>query len=245
MPSSASSTPSTPTLSLHDALPIWPRPTSPPPFGGQIPPPRRDGYRRRLWNSRRLPHHHRAARRPAFPVPPRPRNCACARSPRPFCRSEEHTSELQSRRDLVCRLLLPPPPPLPLFPYTTLFRSGHGQRVHPRLADKFHRLVGMGIDAAFGIAAAFLTIIVLRADQHSQFPLDHAIVLVRVVHDPFADRKSTRLNSSHVEISYAVFCFLHPLHSHSFPTRRSSDLATANESTPVWRTNSTASSGWV
>src|SRR5690606_34632257 len=35
------------------------------------------------------------------------------------------------------------------------------------------------------------------------------------------DRKSTRLNSSHVKISYAVFC----LHDrHSFPTRRSSDL---------------------
>src|SRR5690625_3950343 len=58
------------------------------------------------------------------------------------------------------------------------------------------------------------------------------------------DRKSTRLNSSHVAISYAVFClkkknkycvllfvFLlhllssHPLlYLHSFPTRRSSDL---------------------
>src|SRR5207249_4114045 len=36
------------------------------------------------------------------------------------------------------------------------------------------------------------------------------------------DRKSTRLNSSHVSISYAVFCSLHA--SHSFPTRRSSDL---------------------
>src|SRR5437868_6559569 len=37
-------------------------------------------------------------------------------------RSEEHTSELQSRFDLVCRLLPPPPRPT-LFPYTTLFRS--------------------------------------------------------------------------------------------------------------------------
>src|ERR1035441_5341361 len=35
-------------------------------------------------------------------------------------RSEEHTSELQSLRHLVCRL---PPPNAPLFPYTTLFRS--------------------------------------------------------------------------------------------------------------------------
>src|SRR5690349_20397276 len=41
------------------------------------------------------------------------------------------------------------------------------------------------------------------------------------------DRKSTRLNSSHVEISYAVFCCRAPRHSHSFPTRRSSDLAFA------------------
>src|SRR5699024_11158517 len=41
-------------------------------------------------------------------------------------RSEEHTSELQSRFDLVCRLLLQqfyPPSQSPLSPYTTLFRS--------------------------------------------------------------------------------------------------------------------------
>src|SRR5690554_5191801 len=56
------------------------------------------------------------------------------------------------------------------------------------------------------------------------------------------DRKSTRLNSSHVRISYAVFClkkknthyltshsfyfslYGHHRHLHSFPTRRSSDL---------------------
>src|SRR5262245_9868232 len=38
-------------------------------------------------------------------------------------RSEEHTSELQSLRHLVCRLLLVHPPASTLFPYTTLFRS--------------------------------------------------------------------------------------------------------------------------
>src|SRR5687768_8845755 len=38
-------------------------------------------------------------------------------------RSEEHTSELQSRLHLVCRLLLRRPPRSTLFPYTTLFRS--------------------------------------------------------------------------------------------------------------------------
>src|SRR5690606_20124512 len=39
------------------------------------------------------------------------------------------------------------------------------------------------------------------------------------------DRKSTRLNSSHVKISYAVFCWLSHLALRSFPTRRSSDLS--------------------
>src|SRR5947209_6983040 len=40
------------------------------------------------------------------------------------------------------------------------------------------------------------------------------------------DRKSTRLNSSHANISYAVFCLPADLRDlHSFPTRRSSDLA--------------------
>src|SRR5438477_293113 len=39
------------------------------------------------------------------------------------------------------------------------------------------------------------------------------------------DRKSTRLNSSHMSISYAVFCLYNDcLFLHSFPTRRSSDL---------------------
>src|SRR5437867_3243349 len=40
---------------------------------------------------------------------------------RTLLRSEEHTSELQSPYDLVCRLLHPTCPAL--FPYTTLFRS--------------------------------------------------------------------------------------------------------------------------
>src|SRR5439155_862117 len=44
------------------------------------------------------------------------------------------------------------------------------------------------------------------------------------------DRKSTRLNSSHVAISYAVFCFRDPQDLHSFPTRRSSDLRSTRES---------------
>src|SRR5688500_9661490 len=41
-------------------------------------------------------------------------------------RSEEHTSELQSPCNLVCRLVLPSAPSPPLFPYPTLFRSSPG-----------------------------------------------------------------------------------------------------------------------
>src|SRR5438034_379445 len=46
----------------------------------------------------------------------------------------------------------------------------------------------------------------------------------------FRDRKSTRLNSSHTVISYAVFCLkllADQRDLHSFPTRRSSDLSGA------------------
>src|SRR5690349_13234080 len=63
-------------LSLHDALPIFGSPTG----AGRLPPGRRD--------------------RPALLVGLR--RLGCER----HLRSEEHTSELQSRRDLVCRLLL-------------------------------------------------------------------------------------------------------------------------------------------
>src|SRR5438874_7495726 len=65
------------TLSLHDALPIWLGFSPAPPDQGPGPRPLR-----------------RAARR---------RTSTAAAG---WGRSEEHTSELQSRRDLVCRLLL-------------------------------------------------------------------------------------------------------------------------------------------
>src|SRR3990167_2082381 len=90
-------------------------------------------------------------------------------------RSEEHTSELQSQSNLLCRLLflmIRRPPRSTLFPSTTLFRSLHGRRRHA--ADA-------GLPARGGV-------------RHGREP------------EP-ADRKSTRLNSSHSQISYAVFCF--------------------------------------
>src|SRR5699024_12194547 len=88
------SAPGISTLSLHDALPISGRSAA-----GRGPP--RDGLRR----SRGSPAprcRHRPRRRGAAVVA-----SAAGRGVRPKReRSEEHTSELQSRFDLVCRLLL-------------------------------------------------------------------------------------------------------------------------------------------
>src|SRR5438874_3842492 len=75
------------TLSLHDALPIWLRHRQRRGAGGEA---RRRGR----------DHHHREQREEA-----RARQSARRDAPHQL-RSEEHTSELQSRRDLVCRLLL-------------------------------------------------------------------------------------------------------------------------------------------
>src|SRR5205814_8585446 len=94
--------------------------------------------------------------------------------------------------------LLPRPPRPTLFPYTTLFRSAriglairvdHRARpiadeirdalAHARLVERERRFVGLQRELG-----------PRRADHHRD---------VR-------DRKSTRLNSSHLGISYAVFC---------------------------------------
>src|SRR5690606_41977464 len=81
-------------------------------------------------------------------------------------------------------LLLRRPPRSTLFPYTTLFRS-----VDDR-AD------GGRLDGHRGVAD-------LRADRPVR-PLAPAHRADRA--GVVEDRKSTRLNSSHVKISYAVFC---------------------------------------
>src|SRR5207253_4764696 len=95
-----------------------------------------------------------------------------------------------------------PPPPSTLFPYTTLFRSpqparaGEDRRIGPlrrrhRQHDRLHVLqalvVGRYRRQRLGI----------HAGQEAQHLLERPHRL---------DRKSTRLNSSHVAISYAVFC---------------------------------------
>src|SRR5690606_42070028 len=90
--------------------------------------------------------------------------------------------------------LIPRPPTSPLLPYTTLFRS-HAI-VYPSTGRTANQLTTLS-------DALLLTV-----------PIGDPATLPALA-DPFdatrplaerADRKSTRLNSSHVKISYAVFC---------------------------------------
>src|SRR3712207_7481615 len=87
------------------------------------------------------------------------------------------------------------PPRSTLFPYTTLFRS-LGAR-HPRAGREEHRAVPelgrLGI-AFYGAVAVAVLLIGARAIRGADEPAEGG------------DRKSTRLNSSHANISYAVFC---------------------------------------
>src|SRR3712207_6898347 len=81
------------------------------------------------------------------------------------------------------------PPRSTLFPYTTLFRSRCGphavslSKQRPRSPVALLEQVAVGDDRVRGDLVTLV------------FALDHA-----------PDRKSTRLNSSHANISYAVFC---------------------------------------
>src|SRR5438876_8867080 len=91
-------------------------------------------------------------------------------------------------------LRTPPPPRSTLFPYTTLFRSVGVHPVHrPRRGQKLHRpscagdVDGTLAGAGWGRVPAVIALELADRRQHR-------------------DRKSTRLNSSHPSISYAVFC---------------------------------------
>src|SRR5690349_23347070 len=91
------------------------------------------------------------------------------------------------------------PPRSTLFPYTTLFRSGLGPQPVQRLAARIEVQRAEFRQAADGQEFA----------RVNSWP---------------SDRKSTRLNSSHVEISYAVFCLKKKkkknVHIHNFIDNR-------------------------
>src|SRR2546429_6645414 len=93
------------------------------------------------------------------------------------------------------------PPRSTLFPYTTLFRSnGAGSGTHVfGSRDRSHNVTIDGIDANEStVPNPQGNIQRLNPDNVEEFRT--------VTLGATADRKSTRLNSSHGYISYAVFC---------------------------------------
>src|SRR2546430_8215620 len=84
------------------------------------------------------------------------------------------------------------PPRSTLFPYTTLFRSNDeqlaGSKSHRPVAQFDVELAVDDEEEVVGVGMAVPHELALDADDHD------------------VDRKSTRLNSSHSQISYAVFC---------------------------------------
>src|SRR5256885_11815291 len=77
------------------------------------------------------------------------------------------------------------PPRSTLFPYTTLFRS---QGDIPTISSADGEIL-----------------ISLNKEKHGS-TRDYEVMLRKRLRERFPDRKSTRLNSSHLVISYAVFC---------------------------------------
>src|SRR5436190_4764276 len=105
----------------------------------------------------------------------------------------------------ICFLMIRRPPRSTLFPYTTLFRSP----IHRRR----QRLVGAG-----EVGDVLIRRLADGVRQRARLRLD---------------RKSTRLNSSHTVISYAVFCLKKkktaassaPRRTATRPIRRSSQVS--------------------
>src|SRR5206468_8181154 len=100
---------------------------------------------------------------------------------------------------------IPAPPSTTLFPYTTLFRSDRGNAGLEELQTEAFAMM-MKANQTPGVTNNLTT---FRANV-PQLWLDVDRVKAKSMNVPlsniFGDRKSTRLNSSHDQISYAVFC---------------------------------------
>src|SRR3712207_8947407 len=93
--------------------------------------------------------------------------------------------------------MIRPPPRSTLFPYTTLFRSPGQRPALGRSRSTGHRTTGAGDLAGNGDDTPTRGQVAQRRSHGVQVVGDQR---------PSQDRKSTRLNSSHANISYAVFC---------------------------------------
>src|SRR3712207_8562240 len=91
------------------------------------------------------------------------------------------------------------PPRSSLFPYTTLFRSGLYGPAEQAYLD------ALRLDPGYSVAHANLGALLARLGRLGDSMAAYA-----------EDRKSTRLNSSHANTSYAVFCLKKTIDSYLF-----------------------------
>src|SRR5947208_3906464 len=96
--------------------------------------------------------------------------------------------------------MTPPPPRSTLFPYTTLFRS-YG------VAFQFHVFAENDPGCRIGTGAPDLSVWHHITENSAAFYTRTGKI--------WRDRKSTRLNSSHQIISYAVFCLKKQKHTNT------------------------------
>src|SRR6476620_5911709 len=131
-------------------------------------------------------------------------------------RSEEHTSELQSRQYLVCRLLLEKKKKST----GTAFDLAGAMTAYAKAMDEFQP--SKALEAIWELVRFFFndtaTTEIYTLYLHDALPisaLDHVldrrrrrqeVAAPEQRRDARGDRKSTRLNSSHATISYADFC---------------------------------------
>src|SRR5471030_2898251 len=139
------------------------------------------------------------------------------------CRSEEHTSELQSLRHIVCRLLLEKKKTREL----TAEASKTAGYAHMTLLEDSQAALYSWIQKSGGawrkeVKFCYIfffndtaTTEIYTLSLHDALPIsivaDHGTDAVghsgaQPLGKAGGDRKSTRLNSSHLGISYAVFC---------------------------------------
>src|SRR3712207_7545290 len=93
------------------------------------------------------------------------------------------------------------PPRSTLFPYTTLFRSPALQRMLEEEPTARLERSDTGEQVLLTMGEAHTAVIIERLKRKFG-----AAIVTHVPKVPYKDRKSTRLNSSHANISYAVFC---------------------------------------
>ena len=119
--------------------------------------------------------------------------------------------------------MIPPPPRSTLFPYTTLFRSP-----------------GVVFTTAESAIVGYVQTIALQRLNKLQLiaAIVEAEVWICVVNgDKIKDRKSTRLNSSHTVISYAVFCLKKKKRKKKKTKKKTKKKKKHEQTSHTWNTN--------